>query len=419
MFFGGDMKQELVLSLDPADFAVLSRQPIWRRLALALPTRRRASGGRTTLHRLKLESWQQVEAELVRPAPQAGQPPACRIVLRLVSGEPGVLYRFARELQDLVPLRLAAVTRFGETGAAKARPIALDPSMRVQDALYAIVGNCVEQIRANEQGVVGSSHPEFIHQMRVGLRRLNAALGLFRPLVPCPPTLRDELRWIRQALGAARDWEVLAGDTLAPMIAESRDEAGLEGLLQAVLKKAAANRRRAAAAVRSARYTRCLLSLGEWAETLRNQPLASTQIGVAPPGNLLAFALPAMARRDAQLRRRGKKLREADVEARHEVRLVAKKVRYAAEFFRSLYPTAAMRDYIEELAALQEVLGVMNDAFVADGLLRHGWPDGQALVSATGFARGYLAARHQRDAKRLLRRWRQFRDVRLPLPAGE
>ena len=50
-----------------------------------------------------------------------------------------------------------------------------------------------------------SGDPEYVHQMRVGLRRLNAALGLFRDVTPCPQALRDELRWIRLELGVARD----------------------------------------------------------------------------------------------------------------------------------------------------------------------------------------------------------------------
>jgi CHAD domain-containing protein len=50
--------------------------------------------------------------------------------------------------------------------------------------------------------------------MRVGLRRLRSALDLFAKMIPGYPGLDEELRWIASELGAARDWEVLAGSTL-------------------------------------------------------------------------------------------------------------------------------------------------------------------------------------------------------------
>ena len=95
---------------------------------------------------------------------------------------------------------------------------------------------------------------------------------------------------------------------------------------------------------------------------------------------------------------------------RHAVRIAAKKLRYAAEFFSSLYPGKRTRKYIGALAALQDFLGTFNDSATTETLLQeiitaedmaaHHHPEGVVL----GWVQG---ASHARLAE-LARTWDAF-----------
>ena len=290
--------------------------------------------------------------------------------------------------------------------AVRAEALALRDSMTVAQGLQAIIANCIAQIQGNEAGVVHGSDPECVHQMRVGLRRLNSVLGLFQEVAPCPPELLEDIAWIRRALGVARDWEVLADEMRARM--PKVDQAGLELLQRAIAKKAGNNRRRAAAAVLSPRYSQCVLALQGWATSLAYLESAALLVPLA------GFAQSVIKRRHARLLKRGKKLRDADPPLRHRVRIAAKKMRYATEFFQAFYPSRKVQGYVEALSALQEALGSLNDMAVADGLLQPFALRQPTLAPGAWFARGYLAGRGKQESRRLLRLWKRFRQVRLP-----
>ena len=65
------------------------------------------------------------------------------------------------------------------------------------------------QFQANLPGVLASDNIEYVHQARVALRRLRAALRLYRKVCVLPDELMDGLRALAAALGPARDWDVL------------------------------------------------------------------------------------------------------------------------------------------------------------------------------------------------------------------
>ena len=83
----------------------------------------------------------------------------------------------------------------------------------------------------------------------------------------------------------------------------------------------------------------------------------------------LRNAAQAMARRHQRLRRAGRNFKQLSVSRRHELRIDAKKVRYAAALFRALYPQQAAEVYLDSLARLQDALGELNDVVVAKSLL--------------------------------------------------
>jgi len=193
--------------------------------------------------------------------------------LEVQAGDPAELFDFALQLLDAVPMRLSRASK-GDRGyalvaaapaeAVRAEPLGLADEASAKTVFQCIVENCLTQIFANEQGVVSSPDPESVHQMRVGLRRLRAALDIYRSLIACPPGLENEIKWIAGELGPARDWEVLAHTTLGEAFAGAPGDVGADAVLAAANEVAASARKRAADAVSSERYTRLILELNHW-----------------------------------------------------------------------------------------------------------------------------------------------------------
>ncbi|MFM0558232.1 CHAD domain-containing protein [Paraburkholderia sediminicola] len=93
--------------------------------------------------------------------------------------------------------------------------------------------------------------------------------------------------------------------------------------------------------------------------------------------------------------------------------MAAKKLRYATEFFASLYPKQVVRHYSAALSKLQDELGWHNDAVVADGLLKI-LASEQETATGAGYARGYLASRVATDHDALQTLWKRFRRLSPP-----
>lgn len=348
--------------------------------------------------------------------------PFAALDLTLKQGEPSSLYRIALELLDVVPLRIERRSKadvgYGLIVAAhceavKAQPVQLGKRDSIEDAFCSILHNCLDQVCANERGVVSGHDPSCVHQMRVGLRRLRSALDLFANVIPVLAGLDDELRWIASELGAARDWEVLAGSTLERAGSQaSPDE--IQPVREACERIAVTNRQRAAAAVESVRYTRLALQLALWVRQRGWRAGMSDQQCEAIAAPVRPFAADILRRRHQKLLARGKGLAGLDNERRHRARIAAKKLRYATEFFASLCPKRAVLHYVGALTALQDDLGWRNDAVVADQLLRALPGTSPETASGAAFARGFLASRIAADRETLKKLWKCFRRLSSP-----
>ncbi|MDB5805725.1 MAG: hypothetical protein JWN73_3047, partial [Betaproteobacteria bacterium] len=102
----------------------------------------------------------------------------------------------------------------------KAAPAQLDAAMPPAQAFSAVLAAALFQLSANAPGALTSDNPEFIHQMRVALRRLRSALHLFRAYLPYDFVAEGgaELQWLAQLLGQARDYDVLVTQTLPRLL---------------------------------------------------------------------------------------------------------------------------------------------------------------------------------------------------------
>ncbi|MBC8746619.1 MULTISPECIES: CYTH and CHAD domain-containing protein [Paraburkholderia] len=353
---------------------------------------------------------------------ESGSVQIAAVELELKQGNPEALYRIALEMLETVALRLDhrskadigyALLVAEHSEAVKAQPLLLDKRDSIEDAFCAIARNCLDQVHANERGVVSGHDPSSVHQMRVGLRRLRSALDLFAKVIPASSGFDEELRWIASELGAARDWEVLAGATLER--ASTNGNANeIQPVRQACEQIAVNNRQRAAAAVESVRYTRLALQFALWLDRKGWRDDMSDEQRAAISGPVKPFAAEVLRRRHKKLIKRGKGLADLDDHRRHRARIAAKKVRYATEFFASLCPKRAVRNYVDALTALQDDLGWRNDAVVADQLLKSLLTTSPEAASGASFARGFLASRVAADHQTLKKLWKRFKLLSSP-----
>ena len=171
-------------------------------------------------------------------------------------------------------------------------------------ALRWITRSCVEQIVGNEAAVLAGM-PEGVHQMRVGVRRLRAILSAFAPLLKNDEFswFSDELRWLGDVLGRARNLDVFVDGLVAPAIESVGDLPGITALHAAFAERRAAAYADAAEAIVSPRYTALMLRLMRWSEDAAAPPTSAAALSrplaeVAP--RLLKRRLKLVRRRSAE-----------------------------------------------------------------------------------------------------------------------
>jgi len=297
--------------------------------------------------------------------------------------------------------------------AVKAEPLHLSASLTVGQAFQAIALNCLTQIQANAAGV-RQQDGESVHQMRVGLRRLRLALSIFKSLLFPTDPLRAELAWLAEQLGLARDWDILAGAIVDNVATALEDPLPVAEIRRAAAVEAKKHYHLAADAVGSERYEHLLAALSQWIENRHWHDSESTTQRKQRKNRLPDFADTVLAHYRHSLRKQGKWLPEATARQRHKVRIAAKKMRYATEFFQSLYKTKARSPFVAALVDLQEVLGKLNDAASASRLLRELPIINPALTESAGYIRGYLAAATRNEQDNVYHLWQKFEGMKLP-----
>jgi CHAD domain-containing protein len=201
-------------------------------------------------------------------------------------------------------------------------------------------------------------------------------------------------------------------ETLPPLLSTFPEDPGLAALRARGTHLRRARNAAARDIVRSARYTNLLLAAGG---ALAREDLAALTAGAGElSGPVGDFAKRLVERRDAKLRKRGAALREATPEARHAARIAAKRLRYAAEFFASLYPPKRVKRYTAALEDVQDTLGELNDLAAAERLLADAASSaGGALDPRTvGIVTGWCAARTSHALARLGKDWKRFKSAK-------
>jgi CHAD domain-containing protein len=260
-----------------------------------------------------------------------------------------------------------------KAGWRKAELPELTPSTTAEVALTEIILGCVEHMRGNEACVLNRDHEEGIHQMRVATRRLRSCLALFGKFIPGEQLdyITGELKWLIGELGPARDWDVFVAEGFGPVAEQLEDDGRLAALGTQIEHLRDEAYVRAQAAVGSPRYVGLVLLLNSWAEGRGwRDPASGAEISDEMQANASDIAHELLHDRYEQLLSVGADFEQLDAEHRHKVRIQLKKLRYATEFFSSLYPEAKVAPYLGDMKALQDDLGASNDVEVARKLLK-------------------------------------------------
>lgn len=320
--------------------------------------------------------------------------------------------RLAREALDALGLapsegdattHRAAAAGVDLAGFRATMDVPLDPTLPAVDGFRAVLANQARAIRANWAGTIERADTEFLHDLRIALRRTRTVLGEARGVLPedVRTAARQDFAWLAGLTGPARDLDVYLlewGQYVDPLGPEAADALGpLRAVLARQCDDAHAELEQA---LRSPRATELMDRWTAWLDA----PLD----GAAPAGDRADRPLgPRVAKRIVRAQtiviERGRLIEPATPAERvHDLRKDAKKLRYVLECFGPLLPDAPRKRFVKRLKALQDTLGEHQDAEVhvamLDGIAHQ--LDAAGASTATMIAIGRLTERLEQQRHR-------------------
>jgi CHAD domain-containing protein len=245
---------------------------------------------------------------------------------------------------------------------AKVR-VALRSDQPAGVATAAVLRALLKVIEANLDGALADVDTEFLHDLRVSIRRTRAVQRELRSVFE-PDRLayfRDEFRWLQAGTSEVRDLDVyLLGFEQLRGLVPAGTQPSLDPVLAVLRVQRAAARRRMARRLRSQRVR---LLLGAW-----RQEIESLSDG-PPIGDLVGQRIGKVYRRMVKLGRAIDS--DSGAEPYHELRKQGKELRYLLELFGApLYPEPVVTPMVRRLKSLQDVLGRHQDREVQAATLR-------------------------------------------------
>jgi CHAD domain-containing protein len=342
-----------------------------------------------------------VDHSAVTRADQAVPLPA-RLSITEVRGYPGQARKAARLLAGLPGVSPAEHSAFLEALHALGRhpgdysngvAAGITAQMPASVAVATLLLGLLDTLERNVDGVLHDIDTEFLHDLRVAVRRTRSAIKLLGDVLPdgLAAPYAAEFKWLGDLTTPTRDLDVflLGFDAMAKQLVAA-SPADLEPFRAFLARRRAREFRRLAAGLRSARFRAVT---DDW-----RKALLETQGGHARRRGLTADDL-AVARAGRVFRKvaaHGAAITDGSPpESLHDLRKRCKELRYALEFFAPLYDPVLYRTILGDLKALQDCLGEFQDSQVqreeigalADGMLAE-----RAAPAATLLAMGEIAA---------------------------
>ena len=291
--------------------------------------------------------------------------------------------------------------------------VPLRPDMRADRASSAICRRLAEVVDTNRPGVLADIDPEFLHDLRVAVRRSRSVLKEMRKVFPPGDlaTARDDLRWIQEITGPTRDLDVLLHEW--PSMVEPVP-ASMSGDLQPLVELLRREREEAFAAMRRhLRSKRFATTWDRWKAVIAlsrfDGPEAGREIGGMAAGRIVSVYR-------SMVKMGGAIDDSSPATDLHDLRKRGKELRYLLELFGGMWPAERVKPLVSALKGLQDVLGYYQDDEIQVHELRSlgpsvaAAPGGTDSLIALGFVIEELTVRQRQARQDFARRFADFSD---------
>ncbi len=247
------------------------------------------------------------------------------------------------------------------TASRNKLPGRLSPGMACDTAFRIIARRHLAAVLAQHDGTC-QGDPEALHQIRIALTHLRTAIRFFSPMVDdaLRPKVWAELKWLNSQLGMVRDLDV----AIERVVAETGDELAVIAELQHWDEKRAESHRLLARTLQSARYRRLVEQTSSWIESGPWSTRRSKEAIRLRRCQLADHATARLTEWEKALLRKARKLRKLDVEKRHKLRILNKRLTYSIESLEDLFAEKSLtkqKSILKQLRRAQKSLGQLND----------------------------------------------------------
>lgn len=302
--------------------------------------------------------------------------PIAEIELELKLGSPADLFALAQSLDCAKALKVCVRTKSergyalaagDEPNSFKAGPVPLTRGEPAAAAFRTIALACIRHFRLNEPLLIAGRLAEPLHQARVALRRLRSALSLFELVVTDKKYMRlkRRLRDVSRQLGEARNLDVYLANTTLANAGKNRELPSLKLNDARVRAERSLAYGRIIVTLESKSFRRLMQELVGWIEAGPWRTTEDPEKQAARSQMIEDFAAVVLQRRLHRLKRDGRHLERQSPKERHRIRIEAKKLRYACEFFSEILTDRKHRKrykaFTDALKDLQICLGDLND----------------------------------------------------------
>ncbi|GMO99773.1 CHAD domain-containing protein [Bradyrhizobium sp. TM239] len=259
------------------------------------------------------------------------------------------------------PTTTSTAARASPAARRNALPGRLSPGMACDTAFRIIARRHLDAVLAQHDGTCRGD-PDALHQIRIALTHLRTAIRFFSPMVDdaLRPNVWAELKWLNGQLGMVRDLDV----AIERIVAESGDDLAVVAELQHWDEKRAESHRLLARALQSARYRRLVEQTSIWIESGPWSTRRSKEAIRLRRCTLADHATERLTEWETTLLKKARKLRKLDVEKRHKLRILNKRLTYSIESLQDLFAEESLtkqKSILKKLRKAQRSLGRLND----------------------------------------------------------
>lgn len=241
---------------------------------------------------------------------------------------------------------------------------------RTDRALKALLLTLLDTMEINEQGTIEDIDSEFLHDLRVAVRRSRSVLSQIKEIFPQRTLQRFQggFSWVGQFTGPTRDLHVylLKFDNYQSALPDNM-QAHLLPLKEFLINHQKQEQEKLVAALKSNRYQVLKKS---WRKFLETPCPEKTSLQNATKSIEETADIHIWQAYQKLIKRGSAITPSCPDEKLHKLRIIGKKLRYLLEFFQNLYPKKRIKPLITSLKKLQDVLGDFQDLSVQIDALR-------------------------------------------------